>query len=238
MLRGAKRGWWFAGSLATILLLSGCSDKTHREAAKQGWNLAALHEHPAQLFVVTAYGTDYGSLRVEIQHQMYQGREVIVQREHSKGIRSGMTETVFDAVSFLPIYQQSYEDSAGQLREDRLEYDDGQVRFTRTESFFGDDSETKTIPLSGTVYDERQLLTLLRAATVEPGSVFTWNFFSRSHGEQGEASISIRKGKADGELIAQVDFFGGRQLVTLSDPGGQIVKKVEGPDGFGLQSVE
>lgn len=228
-------GWILV--LAAVLLVNGCGNKTHREAAKQGWDLSVLHEQPVQEFTVTSHGVDQGSLRIETEHQMYQGREVIVQREYSKGLVTGMTETVFDAITFKPLYLQSYEDSAGRFREDRLEFEPGQVRMTRTESFFGGEDKSWTMPLTGDVFDESQLFTLFRVSSLEPGSEIDWQVFSRARRKVGAATVQVEAGTGE-QLRVAIDLFGERSVVTLSTSEGYPVLEVEGPNGSGLQAIQ
>jgi hypothetical protein len=149
--------------LAVFTLLAGCEESTEKRARSRGWDLKPLHAAPVQTFNEFDHGAEIGEIRLELQHQMLDGREVLVQRLHSRGIVTGLTETVFDAATFEPIHVQTYRDSAGGFLELRIEYLPGEIKRTETRSFFGGGSRVVHTSYDGKVFDETQIVTVMRS---------------------------------------------------------------------------
>ncbi len=222
--------------LAAVVFAGGCGRKAATTGNAEGWNLDPLHRAPHASYRLTVSGAYRGRLRIEILHQMLNGRSVIVQRQHRSGASSGMIETVFDAATFVPSYVQIYDEREGQLRETRLDYGKNRVYETVVASLFGGKDEQDTTKIDSGTFDDSELLTALRARPLPPGGSVTWTMYSSERKKAGEAEvhaegvteISVAGVEYQAQKI-QVALFGENRTVWIEQGDLRRVLLVEGP---------
>ncbi|MFH0881980.1 MAG: hypothetical protein V2A56_03265, partial [bacterium] len=222
--------------LVAALAFGGCGRKVEEQQKTTAWDLDPLHRAPHASYHLTESGADRGRLRLEILHQMMDGREVIVQRQHLSGPVSGMTETVFESATFVPLYVQTYEEKSGLLREIRLDFKKNLVVRTVNESLFGGKEATSETPLQPGTLDESQLLTTLRCWPLIAGDTITWTIYSSARNEAGRAEISadavadlVLAGEMYSAQKVRVSLFGEDRIVWIEDGKLRRVLLVEGP---------